>query len=82
MYLREIFRHATRRWELECPRGFRKSGMTAAETETQEIAEELGLEIEGMHYLGEINGNTGLLAGIAHVERSDESPCYYKLKRY
>ena len=65
VFLREVFRHATRRWELELPRGFRKPGVTLAEDVEREISEEVGLAVEQTIPLGTIAPNTGLFAGTA-----------------
>src|SRR5919204_1099346 len=46
IFLRETFRHATRRWELETPRGRRETGVSAAEAARKEIDEELGFRVE------------------------------------
>lgn len=63
--LRKVFRHATRQWELECPRGFRSKDLTPTDAVKQEISEELGLNIKSINELGSINANTGLFAGAA-----------------
>jgi len=65
IYLREIFRHATRQWELECPRGSMSKGLSPLEAAQEEISEELGLDIKDIHELGTVNPNTGLLVGPA-----------------
>jgi ADP-ribose pyrophosphatase len=64
--LRRVFRHATRGWELECPRGFRNSGADLLDTVRSEVSEELGLAVLSITPLGQICGDTGLLAG--HTE--------------
>lgn len=61
--LRENFRHANRRWELEAPRGTREPQHTVEETLELEIAQELGLPILSRHHLGVIAANSGMLAG-------------------
>jgi ADP-ribose pyrophosphatase len=63
----EIFRHATRSWEWELPRGFQESGLTASENATKEIEEELSVRPVDTECLGPIAPNTGLLAGIAEA---------------
>lgn len=62
-----VFRHATRRWELELPRGFRESGDSPEETVARELVEELGVEVEGVEKLGEVTPNTGLMASVIPV---------------
>lgn len=56
------FRHATREWALELPRGFSEPGCTAEENVRREVKEELGVDIAVLHCLGEVTPNTGLLA--------------------
>ncbi|MBI5342764.1 MAG: NUDIX hydrolase [Deltaproteobacteria bacterium] len=60
--LRNVFRHATRRWEIELPRGYREEGQSEMEAVKKELAEEVGLEPEKIERLGSIWPNTGLLA--------------------
>lgn len=67
IFLREVFRHATRRWELELPRGFRRPGESLAEDVARELAEEIGLAARETLPLGTIASNTGLLAGTAEA---------------
>lgn len=67
VFLREVFRHATRRWELELPRGFRKPGESLAEDVARELAEEIGIDARETVPLGTIASNTGLLAGTAEA---------------
>jgi ADP-ribose pyrophosphatase len=80
VYLNKIFRHATRQWELECPRGYREESQTLEEAVKIELLQELGLEIDTVHNLGEIYSNTGLLAGSAQsyfvrLKPGDAAPC-------
>jgi ADP-ribose pyrophosphatase len=63
--LRKNFRHATRRWELELPRGLRDKGLKITDALYQEITEEVGLKVRKFFEIGEINGNTGLLVDTA-----------------
>lgn len=67
VYLRRAFRHATRQWELECPRGFRPAGASAEEAARHEAEEELGIAVEAVEELGAVYANTGLLAGGARA---------------
>lgn len=64
LYLRRVFRHATRSWELECPRGFREPGETADAAVRRELHEELGIESDRIERLGELVPNSGLLASV------------------
>lgn len=62
IYLREMFRHATRRWELETPRGQRESGCSPEEAAVKEIDEELGFRVRTIEKIGEVSGDTAILA--------------------
>lgn len=63
----EIFRHATRRWEWELPRGFQEEGLTTAQNAIKETKEELDVEPDSIESLGTIAPNTGMLAGSAEA---------------
>jgi ADP-ribose pyrophosphatase len=56
------FRHATRRWELEAPRGFIDQGETAEAAALRELHEEYGVSSASLTHLGDSNADTGLLA--------------------
>jgi ADP-ribose pyrophosphatase len=61
--LRRMFRHATRCWEYEAPRGLRsEDDLTIVETAGRELSEELGIRAHRLEYLGTIYGDTGLIA--------------------
>jgi ADP-ribose pyrophosphatase len=62
----EHYRHATRDWHLEIPRGF---GETASpETNARlEVKEELGTECLSLEPLGTIHTNSGLLSEHVHL---------------
>jgi ADP-ribose pyrophosphatase len=62
IFLRQIFRHATRRWELETPRGQRETGYTPENAARKEIDEELGFRVTSIVLLGEVSGDTAILA--------------------
>lgn len=71
-----IYRHATRRWELEIPRGGVKTAKTSEEAAKIELEEETGLQGFDWMLLGEMNSDSGLLANtvpiyFAHVKKSD-----------
>jgi ADP-ribose diphosphatase len=53
------FRHATRRWHWELPRGFGEPGSGGAETARREVLEELGVNAREVTYLGAMDGDTG-----------------------
>jgi ADP-ribose pyrophosphatase len=65
--LRRVFRHATRAWELECPRGFREVNTDIADTVRAEVREEIGLTVTDIEPLGSICGDTGLIAGMTEA---------------
>lgn len=55
------FRHATRQWHLEVPRGFGTVGLAAADNARKEIVEETGGEVVGgLVDLGLVHSNTGM----------------------
>lgn len=56
----EHFRHSTRRWHWEIPRGFGATGESPAETGERELLEETGLRPERMRPLGAVYPDTGL----------------------
>jgi len=74
IFLRETFRHATRRWELETPRGQRETGMSAEDAARKEIDEELGFRIEHIEQIGEVSGDTAILASKLPVFWADLAP--------
>lgn len=66
LLLRRMFRHATRRWELEAPRGGSES-QTPDRAVLKESAEEVGLPVLAVERLGEIAVDSGLLGSTAIV---------------
>lgn len=56
------FRHATRSWELEMPRGLSEKNETAIQTAKREATEETGYEMEELVYLGTLTPDNGILA--------------------
>ena len=74
IFLREIFRHATRRWELETTRGQRETGMSAEAAAIKEINEELGFQVEHIEQIGEVSGDTAILASTLPVFWADLAP--------
>ena len=54
------FRHATRAWHWEIPRGFGEPGVSAAEQARAEVTEEIGVEVDELVDLGAYYNNTGL----------------------
>lgn len=74
IFLRETFRHATRRWELETPRGQRETGMTAEAAALKEIDEELGFKVVHIEQIGEVSGDTAILASTLPVFWAELAP--------
>ncbi len=58
--LLKIYRHATRSWHLEIPRGFGELGKKPKEQAIIEIKEELGAKITEIISLGSFYPNTGI----------------------
>lgn len=61
------FRHATREYELELPRGFAEKDYEPLDNARIEIREELGVDPERIEYLGTITSDSGLRAGVVHL---------------
>ncbi|MGW1073669.1 NUDIX hydrolase [Streptomyces sp. NPDC002537] len=73
----EHYRHATRAWHWEVPRGMGEPGATGAETAVRELAEELGTRATEVIPLGLVHPDSGLLGDhvelfAARVERTGE----------
>ncbi|PSJ29642.1 NUDIX hydrolase [Streptosporangium nondiastaticum] len=62
----EHYRHATRSWHWEVPRGMGAPGATGAESAARELAEEIGAEATEWISLGRLHPDSGLLGD--HVE--------------
>lgn len=54
------FRHATRSWHWEVPRGFGEPGISAEDQARAEVSEEIGVEVAELIDLGLYFNNTGL----------------------
>ena len=54
------FRHATRKWHLEIPRGFGEPHLTAIKNAKKELREEINGEIVHIKKLGPYHNNTGI----------------------
>jgi ADP-ribose pyrophosphatase len=61
------YRHATRSWEIELPRGGRNKGETLEATAKREVEEETGYSIDSGIHLGDLASDTGVLAGVVPV---------------
>ncbi|MGY3677271.1 NUDIX hydrolase [Streptomyces sp. TE33382] len=57
----EHFRHATRSWHLEAPRGFGAAGLTSTDTAAKELGEEIGAHAPELLALGRVHPDTGAL---------------------
>lgn len=56
------FRHATRGWELEIPRGFGEKGISAEENAKKELMEETRLKARTLVELGILHSDTGAIS--------------------
>ncbi|MGI5169326.1 NUDIX hydrolase [Spirillospora sp. CA-253888] len=54
------FRHATRRWHWEIPRGFAAPGEDSRQTAERELREEIGAEARAWEPLGLLHADTGI----------------------
>jgi ADP-ribose pyrophosphatase len=65
--IREIYRHATRSWELEVVRGRRESGQTARQAVRAEVKQELGFRVKRMRRIGSICPDTAIMSSTLEV---------------
>lgn len=61
------FRHATRSWEIELPRGARRANETPEEAAMRELQEETGCCTKNLTHLGNLAPETGVISGIIPV---------------
>ena len=61
------FRHATRSWQLEIPRGNNSTDEAIVETAIRELKEETGLTAGQVHFLGEVPPASGCLNTLVTV---------------
>ncbi len=61
------YRHATRSWEIELPRGQKKAGETLERAAARELKEETGYQISKCTQLGTIAPDTGTLMSLVPV---------------
>lgn len=61
------YRHATRSWHYEIPRGFGEPGVSSLEQANNEIVEEIAGLVKTLIPLGRLNSNTGLEGGYVDV---------------
>jgi ADP-ribose pyrophosphatase len=74
IFLREMFRHGTRRWELETPRGGREKGYTPEEAARQEIDEELGFRVKSIEQIGQVSAETAFVASTLPIFWAELEP--------
>jgi ADP-ribose pyrophosphatase len=65
------FRHASRRWHLELPRGFGTTHMSPADDARRELREELGAEVTDLRHLGVVYADAGMHATATHLFYAD-----------
>ncbi|MFD3997063.1 NUDIX hydrolase [Streptomyces sp. NPDC058548] len=56
----EHYRHATRSWQWELPRGFGTRGLTGAANAAKELDEEIGARVRELIPLGELHPDSGM----------------------
>lgn len=61
------YRHATRSWELELPRGGLQPEETPETGAQRELREETGLRVSSLTFLGNIAPDTGVLASVVPI---------------
>lgn len=61
------YRHASRSWALELPRGGKQSQETSEQTAARELKEETGLVASSIEFLGELATDTGVLSSLVPV---------------
>src|SRR3954471_6290463 len=74
IFLREMFRHGTRRWELETARGGREEGYTPEEAARKEIDEELGFRVKTIEKIGDVCGETAFVASTLPIFWAELEP--------
>jgi 8-oxo-dGTP pyrophosphatase MutT (NUDIX family) len=74
IFLREMFRHGTRRWELEATRGGREPGLTSEEAARKEIDEELGFRVKTLEKIGEVSAETAFVASTLPIFWAELEP--------
>lgn len=61
------YRHATRSWELEIPRGAKTEGESNEDTVIRELKEETGCDVVSIKFLGEMTPDSGILSSVVPV---------------
>lgn len=62
-----IFRHATREWEIELPRGGRGKHETSEEAALRELLEETGIKAKSALKIGSVASDSGILANTLDI---------------
>ncbi|MBI2743561.1 MAG: NUDIX hydrolase [Chlamydiales bacterium] len=65
--LNRNYRHATRSWEYELPRGGINTGESSEDAARREVKEETGMQISKLHNLGEMAVDTGFTNSIVPI---------------
>jgi ADP-ribose pyrophosphatase len=76
------YRHATRSWELELPRGHKKDGESPEKTAARELKEETGYQIAKTTQLGTMAPDTGALTSLVPVFCGEVSHSGESAKEY
>ncbi|MGN9775393.1 NUDIX hydrolase [Micromonospora sp. H33] len=63
----EHFRHTTRRWHLEAPRGFGEAGVPPEEQAARELREEIGVAPARLVDLGVLHPDTGIATSMVRL---------------
>jgi len=67
IFLNCNYRHATRSWELELPRGGCAPGEATIDTARREVKEETGMVVDDVVLLGEIASDSGLSSAVCPI---------------
>jgi ADP-ribose pyrophosphatase len=73
VFLMRQFRHATRRWHLELPKGFAESGEPPRTAAARELGEETSAHPLRLRYLGDVYTDVGLLARCVQIFAAEVS---------
>lgn len=76
------YRHATRSWEIELPRGQKKEGESLEKAAARELKEETGYQISKCTHLGNIAPDTGTLMSIVPIYCGEVSHSGESAKEY
>ncbi|MES2122152.1 MAG: NUDIX hydrolase [Chlamydiota bacterium] len=76
------YRHATRSWEVELPRGLKKNGETLEQAATRELVEETGYHLSKCTLLGNLAPDSGVLTSIIPVYCGEVSYSGDSYKKY